>query len=43
MADIITIVVEGVKLQYSMLQQFGRCYCQVADGMTTTGCLYVYL
>ena len=41
MADIITIVVEGVKPQYSMLQQFGRCYCQVADGMATTGCFYV--
>ena len=33
---------EGVKPQYSMLQQFGRCYCQVADGMATIGCFCEY-
>ena len=38
MADVITIAVEGVKPQCSMLQQFGRCYCQVVDEMATTGC-----
>ena len=42
MADVITIAVEGVKPQCSMLQQFGRCYCQVADEMATTGCFLLY-
>ena len=41
MADVITIVVEGVIPQYSMLQQFGRSYCQVADGIATS-CFYMY-